>query len=80
MYRNMKVIIPPFVYDALDHYGNTVISMTRYKKFGEEKILNALKKKGYICSLVILENRIPISHRLDKTCVIELKDKCNAAV
>lgn len=87
MHRNMNEMIPAFVYEALDRFGNTIISMTRYKKFGEKRILDALKKRGYICNIYISEYDIepekygiPVRKKHDQTCIIELKEKCDASV
>lgn len=89
MHRDMNQIVPDFVYQCLDAFGNTVISTTRYKKFGEEKILNELKKHGYICDIVINdyssygrwdECREDNRKKYEVTHVVVLREKCDAVV
>lgn len=85
----MSVILPPFVYKCLDQFGNTIISTARYSQFGEKRILDELKKHGYICDIVINNHatdgywddcktfnrrKYELSH------VIVLREKCDAVV
>ena len=44
--------IPEYVWVSLERYGNTIMSKKDIKSIGgEEKVLNLLKKKGYVCTL-----------------------------
>lgn len=89
MYRDMNVILPQYVYHCLNTFGNTVISTARYSKFGKEKILNELKKHGYICDIIVYDHNSDgfwdnlqsfNRRKYELTHVIVLREKCDAAV
>ena len=46
-----KSFLKDYVYVCLNRYGNTTINHETFTKYGEEKILNELADKGYICEM-----------------------------
>ena len=49
-------ILKPYVYRNLREYGNTIISMKVYKRYGKETILKDLKEHGLECQLFITKH------------------------
>lgn len=50
-------LLPEFVYEQLRLEGNTIINEIRYKRLGEEAILNNLKEHGLNCRIDVIKER-----------------------
>lgn len=67
-----------YVYFHLKKDGNTIIDYKLYKKYGEKKILNELKKKGFNCIIKVVDHNDDITDRykitkgVDKEALIDV--------
>lgn len=53
-----KIVIPEWILRHLKRYGNCCCGREIVKKIGKEKILEILKKEGYVCTLrIVYDNK-----------------------
>lgn len=50
---NTSQILKPYVFKSLALYGNTVISERTFEYYGEEIVLEALRQRGFDCTIRI---------------------------
>ena len=61
-----------WVLDRLKDYGNCCCNKLR-KKYGEENLLNILRKEGFECKVVVVEHNEEVSKRSERlTYILEV--------
>lgn len=71
-----SVKIPVWVKQCLDQYGNCACGRAITKKYGKDKLLEALEKEGYPCELEILsDQKDKTAYPKDGTYIITLKNR-----
>ncbi len=74
--------LPEHVYNHLDKFGNTIISQRIVDMFGEKKIIQMLKKRGYETQLIVTEDfseeynsTFPRKGKKNFTYLLEVKER-----
>ena len=71
-----SVKIPAWIKQCLDQYGNCACGRAITKKFGKDKLLEALEKEGYPCNLEILSDiKDKNAYPKDGTYIVSLKNR-----
>ena len=50
-------MIDKYIYRNLKRYGNCYINEKTYRKIGEKRLLDMLKRKGFPCEIIIHKNK-----------------------
>lgn len=71
-----SVKIPAWIKQCLDQYGNCACGRTITKKYGKEKLLEALENAGYACNLeIISDTKDKNAYPKDGTYIVTLKNR-----
>lgn len=71
-----KSVIPLWVLQCLDQYGNCAVGINLTKRLGKDQLLKALEDEGYPCDLEILsdqKDKTPFPK--DGTYIVTLKSR-----
>ena len=70
------VKIPTWILQCLAQYGNCACGRAITKKYGKDKLLEALEKEGYSCDLEILSDiKDKNAYPKDGTYIVTLKNR-----